>query len=151
MAAVLEVPLDAVDLELSEATWELTGATVVRMEVIVTLRTRDAIHRAMARASLLSPERLSELLGVEVLAISPPISFGIDTSICYDTAVGELDSNSQGCETYREFTTFCGSFDDDDFTAGVLCCACGGGSTYVPSTSPTLPPSGPDAKAGLIP
>jgi len=37
------------------------------------------------------------------------------------------DSQGSGCVPYSDNPQLCGDFDDDDFTADQLCCACGGG------------------------
>lgn len=39
-----------------------------------------------------------------------------------------VDSENDSCTTwYDSNPSGCGNYDDDDFTAGVACCACGGG------------------------
>ena len=43
-----------------------------------------------------------------------------------DTPESE-DSRSGGCMQYMEDPLSCGLYDDEDFTANELCCACGGG------------------------
>ena len=52
---------------------------------------------------------------------------------CYDdTGNGELDSYGFTCATkfvYDE--SFCTGYDDFDFTASEMCCACGGGETRI--------------------
>ena len=49
---------------------------------------------------------------------------------CYDMDIGVTDNGNDKCEWYAESTNFlsCGGFDDDDFEAAIMCCACGGGS-----------------------
>ena len=49
-----------------------------------------------------------------------------DGGVCVnnDTTV---DKYSDGCSWYTGNPSGCGNYDDDDFTAGVACCACGGG------------------------
>ena len=47
---------------------------------------------------------------------------------CLDTADGRTDSDGDGCGWwYVDAPADCGSYDDDDFAAGEVCCACGGG------------------------
>ena len=33
--------------------------------------------------------------------------------------------------------SWCGNYDDDDFSSGALCCACGGGASISPSAAPS--------------
>ena len=54
------------------------------------------------------------------------------------TYMTPTDSNWMDCGTYSEYAQYtywtytCGSYDDDDFTAADLCCACGGGLDEAP-------------------
>ena len=48
-------------------------------------------------------------------------------SSCTNTAFGATDSTRDGCEWYEQFPTACGDWDDDDFRANDMCCACDGG------------------------
>lgn len=43
---------------------------------------------------------------------------------CSDTNDGALDTFHDGCEWYNEFPESCGMYDDDDFQAIDMCCAC---------------------------
>ncbi len=45
---------------------------------------------------------------------------------CEDDTSAE-DSYGDGCEYYDHWWDHCGDYDDDDFTANEMCCACGGG------------------------
>jgi hypothetical protein len=45
-------------------------------------------------------------------------------SDCEDTAGDARDSYNDGCEWYNEFPEGCGYYDDDDFDAVAMCCAC---------------------------
>ena len=51
--------------------------------------------------------------------------------VCLDTAGEALDSGSDGCSWYSMYADYCGSYDDEDFTASAMCCGCGGGSYMV--------------------
>ena len=57
----------------------------------------------------------------------------VETAIgdCLDTNNGATDSWWSGCDYYADYPSSCntGTFDDDDFTASTMCCACGGGDT----------------------
>ena len=58
--------------------------------------------------------------------------------VCYDDLT-TLDSFRGDCAWYVKNPTRCGEFDDDDFSANIQCCACGGGSdTSPPTPVPTL-------------
>ena len=48
---------------------------------------------------------------------------------CIDTNYGRTDRAGDTCDYYDKYPNTCGSFDDSDFTATSLCCACGGGRT----------------------
>ena len=43
---------------------------------------------------------------------------------CVDEANGATDKFSTGCDYYKDSTYACGIFDDDDFKANSMCCAC---------------------------
>merc|ERR550539_1614533 len=51
-----------------------------------------------------------------------------DAVTCIDTNGGKTDLGGDGCDFYHDYPRECGDFDDFDFTATSLCCACGGGS-----------------------
>ena len=63
---------------------------------------------------------------------------------CLDTDHGALDAYNTGCSVYYDSTHWCGtSYDDWDFTANSMCCACGGGTTAGASPSPPPPSPSP--------
>ena len=45
---------------------------------------------------------------------------------CSDTNNGATDSYGDGCEYYVDNDDECGNYDDNDFTANTMCCACRG-------------------------
>ena len=47
---------------------------------------------------------------------------------CVDTDNGAVDSAGSSCQGYNGYAACAGSWDDDDFKVGKLCCTCGGGS-----------------------
>merc|ERR1712194_924704 len=49
--------------------------------------------------------------------------------ICTDTDSGASDGANFGCWSYTYYPVECDWYDDGDFTASDMCCACGGGST----------------------
>ena len=47
---------------------------------------------------------------------------------CIDTNEDSEDKSNFGCERYNNLLPYhCGIFDDEDFNANEMCCACGGG------------------------
>jgi hypothetical protein len=50
---------------------------------------------------------------------------------CFDTEGDFRDSGNDSCTWYDTSSHACGAYDDNDFTASSVCCACGGGSTNV--------------------
>ena len=63
-----------------------------------------------------------------------------DSDACEGTDLGAVDRWGDGCEWYDKLTNSerCGDFDDDDFIANEMCCACGGGA--VPGNAPNSHP-----------
>ena len=51
-----------------------------------------------------------------------------DGSLCEETDNGAVDPYGDGCDLYAYYTYWCGGYDDEDFTSGDMCCACGGGT-----------------------
>ena len=43
---------------------------------------------------------------------------------CKNTAEDAKDSQGHGCGYYKNVPALCGDFDDDDFVASEMCCAC---------------------------
>ena len=43
---------------------------------------------------------------------------------CDDTDNGATDSHGDGCWYYYDYPRTCGDYDDDDFVASKMCCAC---------------------------
>ena len=87
-------------------------------------------------------------------AVCPPRDFGANatafptlapsysaqpTVLCIEGDGAATDPYGDGCAAYHANPSWCGGYDDDDFTSASMCCACGGGSdTRSPSASPTL-------------
>lgn len=59
-------------------------------------------------------------------------SAGYSNLECADANGEAGDSSNDGCDWYDEYPSGCGLYDDDDFVSSVMCCACEGGSHYVP-------------------
>ena len=43
---------------------------------------------------------------------------------CVDETNGATDIDGYGCDYYKDSTYACGIFDDEDFIANSMCCAC---------------------------
>ena len=80
-------------------------------------------------------------------ASAMPSASPAPTRICFDTDGGAADSSGTLCSDYETeaatgwssgWGNWCGGFDDADFTANNTCCACGGGSIFSPTSSPTF-------------
>lgn len=56
---------------------------------------------------------------------------------CTDINSGATDTYGDGCADYVSTPSWCGGYDDSDFTSVAMCCACGGGLT------PPMPPPAP--------
>jgi hypothetical protein len=87
--------------------------------------------------------------GVPVPAptLSPTISFvpTLSPTFCYDSDAGATDSYWDDCLGYAIYTSWCGNYDDDDFTSDEMCCGCGGGTnsvTAMPTPVPVPAPTG---------
>ena len=48
---------------------------------------------------------------------------------CVDTDNGALGSWLDDCTYHTSHPSSCGQYDDKDFVASQMCCACGGGTT----------------------
>ena len=62
---------------------------------------------------------------------------------CGEQNFGATDNGGDGCDWYfrsQSNRDRCGNYDDDDFTASLMCCACGGGKDY-PVMEPTVDPA----------
>ena len=67
---------------------------------------------------------------------APPPPTPQPTRMCVDADGGATDQRQGTCKAYRNAVIMCGFYDDADFTAAAMCCACGGGGT--PSAAPTF-------------
>jgi len=47
---------------------------------------------------------------------------------CADTNNGAKGEYGLGCDIYKDYRSWCGSFDDSDFNSRQMCCFCGGGN-----------------------
>lgn len=72
-----------------------------------------------------------------------PAMVTTDKGLCYNTAGAAKDKLGTGCGFYTENPDSCPSGksddanDDSDFTASLMCCECGGGSSQVPREAPS--------------
>ena len=49
---------------------------------------------------------------------------GMSKVNCFDTNKGSKDNSEDDCDWYYQSPEACGMFDDDDFQARTMCCAC---------------------------
>ena len=54
---------------------------------------------------------------------------------CTNTASGATDSHDDGCSEYASEPSWCGGYDDSDFSSNDMCCVCDGGSTACTNTA----------------
>ena len=50
--------------------------------------------------------------------------------VCMSTDSGGADPYGDGCAAYAAYPSWCGGYDDSDFTSNAMCCGCGGGSMW---------------------
>ena len=68
-----------------------------------------------------------------------------DGSSCVDTDTDITDVWWNGCSDYDIYPSWCGNYDDTDFSAEDVCCECGGGDTASSGSSPAPASSGSPA------
>lgn len=75
---------------------------------------------------------------------------------CHSSDLGHLDKGNYNCKLGYAMPNYCGFYDDEDFTAGSMCCECGGGGLLQEAprgaTSPEIlkPADGPPVAAGTL-
>ena len=75
-------------------------------------------------------------------SVAPPV--------CIDSDEGALDQYGDACSDYYGFPSWCGNYDDEDFTSADMCCVCGGGAgSEGGSGSPSPPPPVPAPGGGM--
>ena len=62
---------------------------------------------------------------------------------CEHTDGDAADPYGDGCDAYDSYPSWCGGYDDVDFTSSEMCCVCGGGERGGPTPSPSARPTGP--------
>ena len=58
---------------------------------------------------------------------------------CDNSDGGATDTHFDGCDDYDNYPSWCGVYDDSDFTSNEMCCVCSGGTT-APIPAPTPKP-----------
>ena len=72
-------------------------------------------------------QKIIWLRGIYTLLRNSYSSFPILLEItCTDTNNGATDEYGDGCWYYIPYPEDCGRYDDNDFVAASVCCACGG-------------------------
>ena len=76
-----------------------------------------------------------------------PARCATDGEACIDSDNGATDPYGDGCAAYARNPSWCGGFDDDDFSSNEMCCACSEGAHPLPlpllPSPPLFPPSPP--------
>ena len=91
-------------------------------------------------------------ISVEATPTLWPTSYVVNNNLsdeCIDTDFGSLDTIDEDCTTYTDLD-YCGNgaeWDDEDFSANLMCCFCGGGST---GSSASVENNSPDADLNTI-
>ena len=70
---------------------------------------------------------VTESEATEYVVEQPVTESYSESFMCVDSNAGALDSYDDGCEYYLNSPDECGMYDDEDFFASEMCCACGGG------------------------
>ena len=70
----------------------------------------------------------SDCLGSAAAAGPPPPSPSPPPA-CTDLDNGATDNMNDACSDYLGYSSWCGNYDDADFSSNTMCCACGGGSS----------------------
>ena len=117
---VMSLPVDGDDCDNSGTTFHYIG---------------DAHADDYGDASIYRSRNVSfdDLIGKSVQIRGSYRDYGIrrssaapGTGICIDIDNGATDTFDDGCSSYYDNPeAYCGNYDDDDFTASLLCCACG--------------------------
>jgi hypothetical protein len=53
-------------------------------------------------------------------------------ALCTNSNGGETDPYGDGCDAY--LSSWCGGYDDTDFSSNAMCCICGGGNWLYSTT-----------------
>ena len=149
----------------SMATPHVAGALAIELALTTEDNSGDAAAEA-ARARLLARAAANDVVELGDLAGSPRLLLMVDIgndgsanpslspsptitptsapsaptarpTTCDDTDGGATDPYDDGCVEYIGYPSWCGNYDDDDFTSTEMCCACGGGArgSATPSVS----------------
>ena len=74
------------------------------------------------------------------------LALALGTQACTDNDAGATDAYGDSCSGYLAFPSWCGQYDDADFSSEGMCCGCGGGLASSPSPpAPPAPPPSPPA------
>ena len=72
-----------------------------------------------------------------------PTAPTLSPTSCDDADGYAVDPYGDGCDAYDSYPSWCGGYDDADFTSNEMCCACGGGGDPEPTLTPSLRPTAP--------
>jgi len=68
--------------------------------------------------------QMSSFAKLAVVYISEIAKGEIEVTQCINTDNGATDDGGDSCDWYDDNSNRCGDYDDDDFTADTMCCAC---------------------------
>merc|ERR1712232_20436 len=88
----------------------------------------DAVAIATAAATGTTISGCADLATVCDDAVYGAIIQPICPATCGGIDYGATDSTGDGCESYVE--SWCGGYDDDDFSSNSMCCVCQGSYSY---------------------
>jgi len=78
----------------------------------------------------------------QTAAVCPQCGCGQDSTVCTDKDNGATDVDGYNCANwYEEYPEDCGTFDDKDFKANTMCCACRPSGNNTGSATTKLPPT----------
>merc|ERR1712086_341275 len=69
------------------------------------------------------------------LAVVALLAIPLVGANCGDTDNGATNTYDSACATYTAYPSMCGQYDDDDFKSHEMCCACGGGTDWIPPSN----------------
>ena len=128
---------------------QLKSRRITAARPLIWLLLLCAARQAHAVSSPAVPDHSQR--GAPEISDARSVGRGLSEATCVDLDDGATDNNiirgnvpngNVGCSAYRK--DWCGNYDDTDFSANAMCCACGGGlAPPPPPPPPALPPRPP--------
>eukprot|EP00746_Dinoflagellata_sp_MGD_P152722 gnl/MRDRNA2_/MRDRNA2_83855_c0_seq1.p1 gnl/MRDRNA2_/MRDRNA2_83855_c0~~gnl/MRDRNA2_/MRDRNA2_83855_c0_seq1.p1 ORF type:complete len:1203 (+),score=200.96 gnl/MRDRNA2_/MRDRNA2_83855_c0_seq1:102-3710(+) len=120
-----------------------TTVTTTTSSIVTTTATATTTTTSMitTTASMITTTTSATLTSTVTSATTTSTINATDSNLpCTDTDNGAKDADGDTCSMYD--SSWCGTFDDKDFSAATMCCICGGGSrtagTTTTSTTTTI-------------